>query len=151
LSFTYYLITEGENYNENEQAVIWKNLITATKPEPPTIRENQSVHDSNDSVVKDYLTVETVKNDLPPRLDGAITFAETKHYDFMFNGVKIDPYRIFEIYGITNSPLQHAIKKLLRCGKSVKSFDQDIDEAIASLMRLKEMRSEDREIGINHE
>jgi hypothetical protein len=32
LSFTYYLITEGENYNENEQAVILKNLITATKP-----------------------------------------------------------------------------------------------------------------------
>jgi hypothetical protein len=76
---------------------------------------------------------------------------DKNHYDFWFMGVKIDPYRIFEIYGITNSPLQHAIKKLLRCGKSVKSFDQDIDEAIASLMRLKEMRSEDREIGILHE
>ena len=65
------------------------------------------------------------------------------HYSFMYHGVKVDPYRIFEIYGITNGPQQHAIKKLLRAGKSVKSLDQDIAEVIKSLTRWQAMIKED--------
>ena len=37
-----------------------------------------------------------------------------KHYRFEYNGIKLDPYRIFEIYDITDAKAQHAIKKLLR-------------------------------------
>lgn len=128
--FVYHLTTAGENYDENE---------------PATTQEFRVVDDSNTSVVKDYLTVATVKNDLT-RLDSAISYAETKHYDFMFNGVKIDPYRIFDIYKVTHPALQHAAKKILRAGRSIKSLDQDIDEAIASLQRFKEMRNEERSL-----
>lgn len=62
-----------------------------------------------------------------------------KHYRFSFKGIKIDVYRILEIFQITNPAQQHAIKKLLRAGKSIKSFSQDIDEVILTLERLKEM------------
>lgn len=66
-----------------------------------------------------------------------------KHYSFTYKGVRIDPYRIFEIYGITNSAQQHAIKKLLRAGNSNKSLKQDIAETIMTLNRWLDMMEED--------
>lgn len=68
------------------------------------------------------------------------------HYRFEFNGVKLDPYRILTVYGITHPAQQHAIKKLLRAGKSIKDLDRDIDEVILTLNRWKEMLNEEREI-----
>ena len=73
--------------------------------------------------------------------------AETKdlgaHYRFSFAGVKLDPYRIIQTYGISHPAHQHAIKKLLRAGASVKPLVQDIDEVILSLQRWKEMLVEE--------
>lgn len=66
-----------------------------------------------------------------------------KHYRFSWCGLRIDPYRIFLIYNITHPAQQHAIKKLLRAGESVKSLEQDIDEVILTLQRWKEMRKEE--------
>jgi hypothetical protein len=68
-----------------------------------------------------------------------------KHYQFVYKGIKLDPYRIMQVYGITNPAQQHAIKKLLRAGRSVKTTEQDIDEVILSLQRWKEMIREDAE------
>jgi hypothetical protein len=65
------------------------------------------------------------------------------HYQFSYKGHKIDPYRIFRIYNIVAPEQQHAIKKLLRAGKSVKTLDQDIDEVILTLQRWKEILKED--------
>jgi len=62
-----------------------------------------------------------------------------KHYRFSFKGIKVDVYRILEIFQITNPAQQHAIKKLLRAGKSIKPLHQDIDEVILTLERWKEM------------
>lgn len=66
-----------------------------------------------------------------------------KHYKFSYKGLKIDPYRIFKIYKISDPAQQHAIKKLLRAGQSIKSLEQDIDEVILTLNRWKEMIKED--------
>ncbi len=63
-------------------------------------------------------------------------------YKQEYKGVKLDPYRIIEVYGITHPAHQHAIKKLLRAGRSIKSLDQDRDEVIATLTRWKEMDGE---------
>jgi hypothetical protein len=68
------------------------------------------------------------------------------HYRYSFKGVKIDPYRIFRVYGITDPAQQHAIKKLLRAGKSIKTIDQDIDEVVLTLQRWREMNEEDKAI-----
>ena len=61
------------------------------------------------------------------------------HYKFYYKGLKIDVYRILEIFQITNPAQQHAIKKLLRAGNSIKPLNQDIDEVILTLERWKEM------------
>lgn len=66
------------------------------------------------------------------------------HYKFSYKGAKIDPYRIFTVYRIGHPAQQHAIKKLLRAGQLIKTLEQDIDEAIATLNRWKEMIDEDR-------
>lgn len=65
------------------------------------------------------------------------------HYNYSYKGIKIDPYRILQVYGVTNPALQHAIKKLLRCGKSVKDAQQDVKEVIITLNRLLAMMEED--------
>lgn len=66
-----------------------------------------------------------------------------KHYSFEYKGVRMDPYRIFKIYGITDPAQQHAIKKLLRAGQSTKSLKQDIAETILTLNRWLDMMEED--------
>ena len=66
-----------------------------------------------------------------------------KHYKHEHKGIKLDPYRIFLIYGITNPAQQHAIKKLLRAGESIKPLNQDIKETIQTLKRWLEIIEED--------
>ena len=65
------------------------------------------------------------------------------HYRFEFQGVKIDPYRILKQYEISDPAQQHAIKKLLRAGRSVKPLRQDIEEVIMTLNRMINMMDED--------
>lgn len=69
--------------------------------------------------------------------------ATPEHYRFHYHGVLIDPYRILLLYGITHPAQQHAIKKLLRAGKSHKSFVQDVEEVIVALQRLLDTLRED--------
>lgn len=66
------------------------------------------------------------------------------HYKYFYRGIKLDPYRLFRIYGITAPEQQHAIKKLLRAGESVKSLEQDISETISTLTRWLNILDEDK-------
>jgi hypothetical protein len=65
------------------------------------------------------------------------------HYRYKYKGIKLDPYRILNIYGISDAAHQHAIKKLLRAGKSIKPLKQDIQEVIDTLNRMLEIINED--------
>ena len=67
-----------------------------------------------------------------------------KHYRYEYKGIKLDPYRIMQVYKIENPAHQHAVKKLLRAGRSVKTLRQDIDETIMTLQRWLEMLGEDQ-------
>ena len=67
----------------------------------------------------------------------------SKHYDKIYNGIKLDPYRILLVYNIIHPAQQHAIKKLLRAGTAHKELLQDINEVILTLERWKEMIDED--------
>ena len=69
---------------------------------------------------------------------------EHSHYKYSYKGIKLDPYRILQVYGITCPAQQHAIKKLLRAGNSVKDLEQDIQEVIDTLQRKLEMLKEDK-------
>lgn len=65
------------------------------------------------------------------------------HYAFSYKGLRLDPYRIELVCGPWHPAQAHAIKKLMRAGKSVKPLVQDIDESIAALNRWKQMIQED--------
>lgn len=70
---------------------------------------------------------------------------EYKHYKYSYKGIKLDPYRILTVYNVTCPAMQHAIKKLLRAGNSIKDLEQDIQEVIDTLKRKLEMLKEDKE------
>lgn len=56
----------------------------------------------------------------------------------------IDPYRIFDLYGVTDPAAQHVIKKLLACGKrGAKDFKTDLMECGQSIHRRLHMMDED--------
>ena len=67
------------------------------------------------------------------------------HYQKPVEHLKwIDVYRVLVLFGVTNPCLQHAIKKLLCAGqRGIKDQKQDVQEAIASLVRYLEMQTED--------
>lgn len=67
----------------------------------------------------------------------------SKYHDRQVGGVKVDVYRVLRLFGITDPAIQHAVKKLLRCGRGYKDKSTDIKEAIASLNRYLEMERED--------
>lgn len=65
-------------------------------------------------------------------------FKNTLHLD------AVDVYRVLELFEVTDPCLQHAIKKLLCAGeRGAKDIEQDVQEAIDSLERWKDMRKED--------
>lgn len=57
----------------------------------------------------------------------------------------VDVYRVLELFEVTNPSIAHAVKKLLVAGGrgAGKDISQDIQEAMDSLRRWQEMRSED--------
>jgi hypothetical protein len=57
----------------------------------------------------------------------------------------VDVYRVLSLFGVTDPALQHAAKKLLVAGGrgGGKDISRDVQEAIDTLERWKEMRTED--------
>jgi len=57
----------------------------------------------------------------------------------------IDVYRVLHIFNVTDPCIQHAVKKLLVAGGrgAGKDVSKDVQEAIDSLQRFQEMRTED--------
>lgn len=77
---------------------------------------------------------------------------EQRQHNHYFKSVKhleyIDVYRTLSLFNVTDPCLQHAIKKLLVAGGrgAGKDIAQDVQEAIDSLTRWKEMRNEDEHL-----
>lgn len=57
----------------------------------------------------------------------------------------VDVYRVLALFNVTDPCLQHAVKKLLVAGGrgGGKDITRDVQEAIDTLTRWQEMRSED--------
>ena len=63
---------------------------------------------------------------------------------------QIDVYRVLELFEVTNPCLQHAIKKLLCSGtRGSKNQNQDVAEAIDTLLRYQEMRVEGHDVKVD--
>lgn len=80
--------------------------------------------------------------------DGYVNKDDRRAHNHYFKDVSklkyIDVYRVLELFGVGNSCLQHAIKKLLVAGGrgAGKDMDRDVQEAIDSLIRYQEMKKE---------
>lgn len=76
--------------------------------------------------------------------------AERKHSHYfkdVSNLKTIDVYRVIDLFDVTNSCIQHALKKLLVAGgRGAKNVERDIQEAIDTLIRYQEMKKEDGQI-----
>jgi len=57
----------------------------------------------------------------------------------------VDVYRVIDLFKVTDPALQHAVKKILVAGGrgGGKDITRDVQEAIDTLERWKEMRAED--------
>lgn len=85
-----------------------------------------------------------LESEVLPSMAGSAVGPTPDRYRWSWKGVTFDFYRLCEILGICHHAQAHALKKLIRAGRSVKSIDQDIDETIDALLRWKEMLAEDR-------
>ena len=65
------------------------------------------------------------------------------HYRREYKGIKLDPYRIGEVYGITNPIQFHMMKKLLRGTSKGHSEVELISEMRCCLDRWDEILKED--------
>ena len=65
-------------------------------------------------------------------------------YNIDFNGHKLDPYRVIEIFQITHPAMQQVLKKVLRQGSKHKDEEQDARDIITSAQRFLDMKTEER-------
>ncbi len=89
-------------------------------------------------------------DELLHRVAGSAGGPTPERYRWAWKGIIFDFYRLCEILGIKHHAQAHALKKLIRAGRSVKPIDQDIDETIDALLRWKEMLIEDRQNDQGH-
>lgn len=79
---------------------------------------------------------------IPPKRSPADAFPH--YYKKVGHLEHIDVYRVIQLFQVTDPCLQHAVKKLLVAGnRGHKDPIKDVQEAIATLERFLEMRSED--------
>jgi hypothetical protein len=69
-----------------------------------------------------------------------------KHYRFEYDGLKLDPYRIFDVYNVTDAKAQHAIKKLLRMEGKGHTEKEVWLEVLDIVTRALEMIQEDENL-----
>ena len=65
-------------------------------------------------------------------------------YNVNFNGHKLDPYRVIDIFQIKHPAMQQIVKKALRQGAKHKDEEEDAREIISSAQRFLDMKAEER-------
>lgn len=69
------------------------------------------------------------------------------HYYRIIGGLKVDFYRLCEVFGVVHPAQTHALKKVMFAGRRPDEAKlKDINEAIDSLERWKEMIHEDSKL-----
>lgn len=66
-----------------------------------------------------------------------------QHYRYVYKGVKLDPARIAQIYGMTDHMEFFILKKVLRMGSAHKDARQELFDIINAAQRRLEMMDED--------
>lgn len=105
--------------------------------------------DSNKNDIVAWRYAATCKNILSEKCSNVSDKEEKhSHYKKDVRHLKfIDVYRVLDLYEVADAAIAHAVKKLLVAGGrgAGKDIAQDIDEAIDSLQRWKQMQKEDNQ------
>lgn len=107
---------------------------------------NQSINIAIDS---NTYCGDTVMHDEYGELDlSKLPAQEKRKYPHYFKDVshldEVDVYRVLDLFGVTDSAMAHAAKKILCAGiRGAKDQQKDIAEAIDTLQRRQEMWEED--------
>lgn len=77
-------------------------------------------------------------------LEGSVESKHNHYYKNVENLSKIDIYRVLDLFDVRSHALGHAVKKIMCAGgRGAKDHDKDIQEAIDTLVRYQQMRTED--------
>jgi hypothetical protein len=68
-----------------------------------------------------------------------------EHYRLEYRGVKIDPFRIAQVYRINDFAMMTVLKKVLRAGRAHKDLRQDLLDMKCAIDRKLEMMAEDND------
>lgn len=71
------------------------------------------------------------------------------HYQYFYRGIKLDPYRIEAIYGLSG-PQATIVRKGLRAGAGKKTLREDIRDIQCACERWLEMLDEDERLEDDH-
>lgn len=89
---------------------------------------------------------ETLGNPLPIPIE-FMNKAQSKdpgqHYRSEYKGIKLDPYRIADVYKLNDPALFTILKKVLRAGRAHKDLTQDLKDIICAAERKLEMLREE--------
>ncbi len=99
----------------------------------------------NENILNEYMVLHDGPESINDQYAEIEQFRQHSHYKKDVSNLEfVDVYRVLKLFDVTDPCLQHAIKKLL-CGgqRGAKSSDQDVQEAIDSLVRFQQMRIED--------
>lgn len=69
---------------------------------------------------------------------------EMKYRGVFFNGVKLDVYRILDLFKVTDPTMQHIIKKAIRFGDGHKSVMEELKDIKDTIDRRIEMEEENK-------
>lgn len=106
-------------------------------------------HESFDKVSKEELQKAKAAFDAldaPPIPESVYTseIDPGAHYRYEYRGIKLDPFRICQIYGVNDFSLQTIIKKALKAGeRGHKDMRQDLRDIVNAANRKLEMMDED--------
>lgn len=67
-----------------------------------------------------------------------------KYRGVFFSGIKLDVYRILDLFKVTDPAMQHIIKKAIRFGDGHKSVMQDLQDIKDTIDRRIEMEEENK-------
>lgn len=84
---------------------------------------------------------------LHDRLETETEHKHNHYYRDVTHLKKIDPYRVAELFGVTNSCLQHILKKAMCAGnRGHKDTIRDLEDIRDTINRALEMYDEDQEL-----
>lgn len=144
-SYDYVGVTEKNNicfysiamtYGEDAQELTLQQ-VRELYPLPGEVKLETTLNDVLRAMIDDY-------GNLPPGSFVDFTPDPGQHYRFTYKGIKLDPFRIAQVYGITDFGQQTILKKVLRMGTAHKDREQDLRDIICAAERMLEMINEDK-------